>query len=85
MERMTVIGRRKLDFTPDGQSEPVVGCQLFCTHKDEHVDGLMAERIFFNIRSELYSQVMALTFPSEIDVDYNRYGKPESITVVGKK
>lgn len=85
MERMTVIGRRKLDFTPNGQNEPVVGCHLFCTHTDEHVDGLMAERIFFNIRSELYPQVMALTFPSDIDVNFNRYGKPESFTVVEKK
>ena len=85
MERMTVIGRRKLDFTPKGQSDPVTGCHLFCTHKDEHVDGLMAERIFFNIRSELYGQVMSLKLPCEIDVNVNRYGKPESFTVVEGK
>ncbi len=85
MERMIAIGRRKLDFTPAGSQEPVVGVHLFCTHPGDNVEGLMAERIFFNIRSELYGQVMALSFPCEIDVNFNRYGKPESFTVVNKK
>lgn len=82
MEKMTVIGRKKLDFTPKGQQEPVTGVHLFCTHPATNSDGLVGEKIFINTRSEMYPQAEALTFPCEINVNFNRYGKPESFEVI---
>lgn len=82
MEKMTAIGRKKLDFTPKGQTEPVVGVQLFCTHPDSNTDGLKGEKFFINVTSPLYASVAALTFPCDLEVNFNRYGKFESFTVV---
>lgn len=82
MEKMTVIGRKKLDFTPKGSTDPVVGLHLFCTHKSPNVDGEAGEKIFINQRSELYSDALKLTIPCEINVNFNRYGKPESFEVI---
>ena len=82
MEKMTVIGRKKLDFTPKGQQEPVTGIHLHCTHSDPNADGLVGEKIFINVRSEMYAQAAALTLPCEINVNFNRYGKPESFEFV---
>lgn len=85
MEKMTVIGRRKLDFTPKGQQDPVTGLHLFCTHPATNTDGLAGEKIFFNIRSEMYNQAAALPIPCEINVNFNRWGKPESFDVLPDK
>ena len=83
MERLTAIGRRKLDFTPKGQTEKVTGVQLFTTRsQDNSADGMLAEKFFVNITADLYPTVMSLTFPCEIEASFNRYGKLEQFTVV---
>lgn len=82
MEKMTAIGRKKLNFTPKGQQDPVSGVQLFCTLPDTNTDGLRGEKFFVNVTSPLYASVVALTFPCELEVNFNRYGKLESFSVV---
>lgn len=85
MEKMTVIGRKKLNFTPKGQQEPVLGVHLFCTHPDHGADGLVTEKIFINQRSELYSDAMQLTIPCEVNVNFNRWGKAETFESISAK
>ncbi len=82
MEKMTVVGRRKVDFTPEGQTNSIVGCNLYCNHYDSDVSGLMAEKLFINVTSSAYGAAMALQFPCEIGIDFNRRGKVEAITVL---
>ena len=82
MERLTAIGRRKLDFTPKG-GEKVVGVQLFTTKpQTTAADGVVSEKFFVNITSDLYPAVMSLTFPCEIEAGFNRYGKIVAFSVV---
>lgn len=85
MERMTVIGRKHLDFTPKGQTEPVKGYNLFCTHPAANADGLVGEKIFINERSDMHAQAVALTIPCDIEVSFNRWGKADSFIVVKEK
>ena len=83
MERLTAIGRRKLDFTPKGQTDKVTGIQLYTTKpQTTAADGVVAEKFFFNITNDLYPAVMSLTFPCEIEVSFNRYGKIDAFSVV---
>lgn len=83
MEKLTAIGRRKLDFTPKGQTNPVVGVQLFTTRPQTITeDGILPEKFFVSITSDLYPAVMLLTFPCEIEAVFNRYGKIDAFSVV---
>lgn len=82
MEKMNVVGRRKVDFVPEGQTNPIIGCNLYCTRIDSEVTGLVAEKLFVNVTSPAYSDAMGLPIPSDVEVDFNRRGKVETVSLV---
>lgn len=78
MEKMKVVGKQWLDFVGrDGN--PVVGQKLHCLSTKSSVEGQAVEGIFFNERSEYCSVAKSVAVGSDIEVTFNRWGKPESI------
>lgn len=84
MEKMKIVGRRKLDFTANGNQ--VQGIQLFVTHAQPYVEGVMGEKIFVGTNKPFYDKCTQYPIGSEVEITFNRYGKPEDIvlSVTGK-
>lgn len=78
MEKMKVVGKQKLDFTGrDGN--PVKGIKLHCLCTKTNVDGDAVETVFCNERSEMIEVAREVPINGEIEVTFNRWGKPDSV------
>ena len=84
MEKMTIVGRKKLKFKANN-GDVIEGIQLFVTHPDEHTEGEFGEKLFIGINKKFYNACSMYPIGSKIGVTFNRYGKPEDITVVNEK
>jgi hypothetical protein len=79
MERVTVVGYRKVSFkTKDG--EDVNGTSVYYTFPSEATGmvGEAADKMFINSK---VSFPAALKPGDEVEISYNRYGKPNEIRI----
>ncbi len=79
---MKIVGKRMVDYVSKKTKSPVKGIALQCTFSQNDVEGLAVQEIFVNALSDMYKQVAAAPLGSEINVYYNRWGSPETITIV---
>lgn len=79
---MKIIGFKRGDFTSkDGVA--VTGYNVYLAYPATGADayGVICERIYFS-DTKLVRSGYKLHVNDEVNISYNRYGKPESITVV---
>nr|WP_319487811.1 hypothetical protein [uncultured Caproiciproducens sp.] len=74
-----LIGTRKLNFQ-SGDGTAVKGIQLYISFPDESVVGEMTDKLFLRDGFAL----PACAPGAVLDITFNRKGKPEAITLVGK-
>lgn len=72
--KMTVRGIQLVDYTSKKTGKPVKGVTLFCSHKEQSVDGEMTEDVFVSDSLDCARLAYALKVGSLIDVEYNRRG-----------
>lgn len=78
--KVKLLGARELDFSSNDGS-PVKGIQLFISFPEEGVVGEMTEKLF--VRNGF---ALPACKPGDmLDISFNRKGKPESISLVGKQ
>lgn len=78
---MKVIGIKKSEFdTQDGKH--ISGYSLHCTYPMDKGDGEGVERIFMTTE-KLLNCKYSPSVGDEINVEYNRFGKPAAISLVG--
>lgn len=80
-----IVGKQSVDYVSKKSNQPVVGLTLHVTGTDNRVEGLACETIFISEKSQMYQQCMSYPLNSEINVQYNRYGSVESVTLCEKK
>lgn len=73
---MLLRGYRQIDFKSD--DGPVRGIHLFVTFQEDGVTGEMVDKLFLR---EGFPVPKGLTVGGQIDVAFNRRGKPERITI----
>lgn len=79
---MKVIGRRKVDFKAQDGSQ-IQGLSLYCTYPiTKDGDGMAAEKIFLSARKLEQLDFMP-EVGDEINVQYNRFGKVDTIMQIG--
>lgn len=77
--KITLRGARELNFqSNDGKQ--VQGIQLFVSFPEEGVVGEMTEKLFFHSDFPL----PACKTGDALEITFNRKGKPETVTIVGK-
>lgn len=77
--KVKLLGARELDFK-SGDGSPVKGIQLFISFPEEGVAGEMVDKLF--LRNGF---VLPACKPGDmLEVAFNRKGKPEAITLIGK-
>lgn len=74
-----LLGMRKLDFSSSDGTQ-VQGIQAYIAFPEEGVEGVMTDKLFLRD---------GFAFPSckpgdMLEITFNRKGKPEAITLVGK-
>ncbi|TQI69032.1 hypothetical protein [Clostridium sp. KNHs216] len=74
-----LIGARELNFQ-SGDGTTVKGVQLYISFPEESVVGEMTDKLFL---SENFA-LPACKPGDMLDITFNRKGKPETITVIGK-
>lgn len=80
MEIMTIVGIRRVDFK-DQQGKHIDGYSLYYTMEADDVNGLSAGKLFVPVER---AASLKLPQPGEnVEVMYDRYGKPVKFTVVG--
>lgn len=79
---MKIVGKRMVDYVSKKTQNPVKGISLQCVYARNDVEGLAVQEIFVNSRSDMYKEISAAPLDSEINVYYNRWGSPETITIV---
>lgn len=73
--------RRDMAFkTKEGGN--VQGAKLFVTCEDSRVDGVMTDSFFISTTSTAFADLAVLSPGMNIDVLFNRYGKPGHIAVL---
>ena len=79
MEKWKVVGYRKVDFK-DQEGRPVKGYSLFLAREpeDDNITGLEVQKVYISSDRVQY----APTENEAIGVNYNRYGKIQSIEVL---
>lgn len=85
MEEFKVFGKQNLNF--DGRDGRVEGISLHCTTSslpNANWEGLAYEKLWCPAGGSVYSQAVAVPVGSEIQVDFDRKGKPVSIAVSKK-
>ncbi len=83
MEIFKVFGKQNLDFI--GKEGPVKGISLHCTTTalpNANWEGLAYEKLWCPASLSVYSQALAVPVGSEIQVDFDRKGKPLSIVPI---
>lgn len=79
MEKMTVVGKQKLDFT-NRKGEQIKGIKLHCLSTNANVDGQAVETIFCNERATAMCDVArSVNVGGTIEVSFNRWGKAETV------
>lgn len=79
---MKIIGFKRGDFTSkDGVA--ITGYNVYLTYPatGTDADGVICERVYFS-DAKLARSGYKLHVNDEVNISYNRYGKPESITAV---
>ena len=77
--KVKLLGARELDFqSNDG---PVKGIQLYISFLDDTVVGEMTDKLFVRDGFSL----PACKPGDALEITFNRKGKPETITLVGKQ
>ncbi|WP_283606648.1 hypothetical protein [Faecalispora anaeroviscerum] len=74
-----LLGARELNFQ-SGDGTAVKGIQLYISFPDESVVGEMTDKLFLRDGFAL----PACKPGDMLDITFNRKGKPETITLVGK-
>lgn len=75
-----VVGVRSTNFTAKETGEVISGKTVFVLYEDEKVEGFAAERIF--LKESLLAHYQPV-LKDIVDIQYNRYGKVESIAKIG--
>lgn len=76
-----VMGVRAVSFTPKDQEKAIEGTNLYCAYEDEKITGYGCERFFVTPKKFVNGVVPRVN--DVINVMYNRYGKVESVEVIG--
>ena len=82
MEVFKVFGKQHLNF--DGRDGHVEGISLHCTTTvlpNASWEGLAYEKLWCPVSLLVHSQALAVPVGSEIQVDFDRKGKPVSIVL----
>lgn len=78
---MRVIGKQFGSFKDKDTGNTINYCKLHVSAKDEKVgEGEAVEAL--SIKTDLVDKVKQLKIGDEIAVSYNKWGKPENITVI---
>lgn len=81
MSKMKVLGYREVNFSDSKTGRPIVGVSVFVSHEERNVVGDMAEKLFFG--QQILSECgYAPAVNDVINVQYNKYGKPDLIQKV---
>lgn len=85
MDKLSVFGMQHVDFS-DKSGRQVQGISLhcMCSAPNQYWKGLGYTKLWFPLNSDLYQQVASLPVPCELQVDFNRFGKPSSLDVLKK-
>lgn len=83
--KMTVRGIQMVDYISKKTGKPVKGVTLFCSHKEQAVDGEMTEDVFVSDSLDCARLAYALKPGSLIDVEYNRRGYVADLCVLDSK
>lgn len=83
--KMTVRGIQLVDYTSKKTGKPVKGVTLFCSHKEQSVDGEMTEDVFVSDSLDCARLAYSLKVGSLIDVEYNRRGYVCDLSVLDDK
>ena len=75
-----VVGVRSTNFTAKETGEVISGKTVFVLYEDEKVEGFAADRIF--LKESLLAHYQPV-LKDIVDIQYNRYGKVESIAKIG--
>ena len=79
---MQVIGFSKNEFTPKGESNPILGYNLYLTEKKQNVTGLACERVYLSQKKmDACLNGKQIKIGDEIRLYYNKYGKVEEISI----
>lgn len=78
---MKVIGIQKgVKFQIDGNE--FRGVNLWFSYSRDGVEGVATEKVFVNETKPYYPNVLSLKLGDEVNVTYNRFGKPDNIVPV---
>lgn len=74
--KFNLVGIRDTRFMNDKTGEVISGKTIFVTYEEYGVRGLKADKLFLSEKKNLY---VPSQLPAEIDIQFNRYGKIDSI------
>lgn len=78
---MKVIGIQKnVEFDYSGNH--FKGLNLFVTFESSSVEGVATNKYFMNMDKPIYNDALQVKLGDEIDFQYNRFGKPESLVIL---
>ena len=80
--KMTVRGIQLVDYISKKTGNPVKGVTLFCSHKEQGVDGEMTEDVFVSDSLDCARTAYFLKPGILIDVEYNRRGYVADLRVL---
>ena len=72
-----IIGLKDTSFTPKDSNTPISGKTLFICYPSDNVEGFRCESVFGTMLRFVNGYVPKVG--DEINIEYNRYGKPEAI------
>lgn len=78
MEIMTIVGKRYVNFKDDSGKQ-VSGWSLYYTMKADHVEGVIAGKLF--ISDERAGTLILPDVGKTYEVSYDRYGRPNKFAV----
>lgn len=83
--KMTVRGIQLVDYVSKKTGNPVKGVTLFCSHKEQGVDGEMTEDIYVSDALDCARLAYGLKPGVLIDVEYNRRGYVADLCVLNSE
>lgn len=76
-----VVGIKQSSFTAKETGEVITGTTIYFLSEDENVEGFLADRLFLTPRKLAHYQPRLKDI---VDIQYNRFGKVDTITKVGE-
>lgn len=76
-----VVGIKQSNFTAKETGEVITGTTIYFLSEDENVEGFLADRLFLTARKLAHYQPCLKDI---VDIQYNRFGKVDTITKVGE-